>query len=86
MTDKRSQYDWGKLVPIFVHPLKVAIIEAMLCLDEPLSASNLRDVFLGDPPLPNVHYHLSMLRKQGVVVKVGQEQKRGATETYFVVG
>lgn len=85
MTDTRPEYDWGKLVPLLIHPLKVAIIEAMVCVDQPLSASNLRDIFLGNPPLPNVHYHLAMLRKKGVVVKVGQEQKRGATETYFVL-
>lgn len=85
MTDQRQEYDWGKLVPLLIHPLKVAIIEAMLSLDVPLSASNLRDVFLGNPPLPNVHYHLTMLNEQGVVRKFGQEQKRGATETYFVL-
>lgn len=73
------------MVPIFVHPIKVALIEAMFRIRQPLSATDLREVFFKAYPLPNIAYHLSMLKEAGVVMKVDQRQVRGATEKFFVL-
>lgn len=83
MTEHAS--DWESLVPMFAHPIRVAIIEAMLFLKIKLSATDLRELFCGEAPLSTVHYHLSMLKKVGVVAKADQRHARGATETFFAL-
>jgi hypothetical protein len=58
------RFDWMSLVPRVVHPLKVAIVEALLWIDQPLSASDLSKVFDREFSLGLVSYHLKELRKE----------------------
>lgn len=77
--------DWAVLVPHTIHPVQVAIIEALAWVGEPLSATMLEDVF-DDPDghyLGIVSYHLSRLAKWGAVAKTGHRPRRGARETFY---
>ena len=81
------QFDWAGLVPHFVHPLKVSIIEAMLWVGRPLSATDLARVFLGEFDLSLVAYHLNKLAEAGAVELVEERQARGALQRiYFFPG
>ncbi|MEX2105561.1 MAG: helix-turn-helix domain-containing protein [Solirubrobacterales bacterium] len=76
-------FDWVTLVPRLVHPLKVAIIEALLWIDAPMSASELNRVFAGRFGVNLVSYHVKSLAEVGVVVKVRDRQVRGVLETFY---
>jgi len=76
-------FDWVTLVPRLVHPLKVAIIEALLWVDAPMSASELSRVFTGRFGVNLVSYHVKTLAQVGVLAKAGQRPVRGALETFY---
>ncbi|HET6997662.1 MAG TPA: helix-turn-helix domain-containing protein [Solirubrobacterales bacterium] len=77
-------FDWAALVPLTVHPMRVAIIEALWWIGEPLSAKDLREVF-ADEKLGTsyISYHVAELAKAGALVKVGEEPKRGAVKKLY---
>ncbi len=83
MARDESQYDWAGLVPRFVHPVKVTIIEAMLWIGEPLSATDLTRILLNEFDLSLVSYHLTKLAELGVVEQVGERQVRGALQRFY---
>ncbi len=83
MIGDELQFDWAGLVPHFVHPIKVEIIEAMIWIGQPLSASELAQVFFSEYDLSRVSYHLSKLAKAGVFEQVGQRQVRGAMQRFY---
>jgi hypothetical protein len=78
-------FDWAALVPRIVHPVKVAIVEALLWTGHPLSATELRSLF--DEPegyyLSIVSYHVSKLVEAGALQETGSRKVRGATETFY---
>lgn len=77
---------WVELVGLSVHPLKVAILEALLWVREPLSASELTSML--DAPeyeLDHVAYHLGKLAKLDVVEPIRERRVRGARETYYFI-
>jgi hypothetical protein len=78
-------FDWAALVPLVVHPAQVAIVEALLWIGHPLSATELCDLF--DEPecyyLSIVSYHLGKLANYGALRETGSRPVRGATETYY---
>ena len=79
-----EQFHWDMLVPRVVHPLKVAIVEAMLWLEQPLSSSDL--VKLMDDPdiyLSHVAYHVRKLVEVDALKATRNRQVRGATETFY---
>ncbi len=76
-------YDWAALVPRLVHPIKVGIIEALWRIEEPLSATDLTELFGGKVELSHVSYHVLMLAKVGIIVKVSQRQARGALQKFY---
>src|ERR1700709_2256059 len=69
----QSLFEWGELVARIVHPLQVAIIEALLWIGQPLSPTELAKSF--DEPtghyLALVSYHVTHLKKMGVLVPIG---------------
>jgi len=77
--------DWAALVPHTIHPVQVAIIEAMAWVGVPLSATMLKDVFddADGHYLGIVSYHLSRLAEWGAVAKTGHRPRRGARETFY---
>jgi len=61
---------WEAFIPQFVHPVKVAVVEALLWIEEPLSATQLAKLFSGKGerfPEPNVRYHVRHLVTVGVL-------------------
>lgn len=87
MSEGGGQFDWSLLVPRTIHDLKVAIIEAMEWIGEPLAASEL--VYIIDEgdnekfSLSHVSYHMTKLEKQGALKVVRKERVRGALKKYY---
>ena len=78
-------FDWAALVPYVIHPVRVAIIEALRWIGEPLSAKDLEKLFADEKLVTSyLSYHVVELAKAGVLVKVDEEQIRGAVKkSYF---
>lgn len=77
-------FDWAALVPHVLHPDKVSIIEALLYIGVPLSATDLTKCFGGaGSGLSHVSYHVRSLAAVGVLTKVSERQARGAKETFY---
>jgi hypothetical protein len=78
---------WEVYVANFVHPLKVAIVEALCWLGAPLSAVQLTKLCSGGgEPFrePNVRYHLHQLVKVGVLEIVSSSfDQEGEIDTFF---
>lgn len=75
---------WGTLVPHVVHPAKVAAIEALLWMEQPLSCNELVNLLDSEEfYLSLVSYHVRLLAEFGVLLRVDSRQRRGATETYY---
>ena len=76
-------FDWATLVPHVVHPLKVAMIEALSWIGEPLSPAEMERVLDHQFGLSLVAYHVNKLVETGVLEPVGSRPVRGAMETYY---
>lgn len=79
---------WEPFVPVFIHPVKVAIVEALLYIGEPLSAVELRKILgsAGDDFCEsNVRYHLNHLAEVGVleVASLPPRSGRGPKQRFF---
>ncbi|MEX2107173.1 MAG: helix-turn-helix domain-containing protein [Solirubrobacterales bacterium] len=83
MEGDEPSFDWDELVPRIVHPLKVAIIEALLWIDTPLSASELDKVLGGRFGISLVSYHVTKLAEAEAITKVGERPVRGALQTFY---
>ena len=80
-------FDWNVVVPRLMHPLQVAVVEAMAWIDVPLSPSDLTQVFMEQFPLEEVAYHVRRLAYIEALVKVEQQTKRGRQRKwYFLTG
>ncbi|HSS42329.1 MAG TPA: hypothetical protein VLK37_07225 [Solirubrobacterales bacterium] len=80
--------DWAALVPLTVHPVKVSIIEAMEWIGEPVSATELTEMF-EEPEshyLSLVSYHVGKLVDLGAVEMISHRPVRGARETFYFLG
>jgi hypothetical protein len=82
-----ERFDWSLLVPRTIHDLKVAIIEAMEWIGQPLAPSEL--VFVVDDAenekfgLSHVSYHMAKLRELGALKVVRTEPVRGSQKHYY---
>lgn len=76
-------FDWHSLIPVVVHELKVAIIEAMQWIGEPLSAAELKLILGENWSLGTVAYHVSTLAEYGAIQVTDERAVRGARETYY---
>lgn len=77
-------FDWSTLVPRLVHPMKVAIIEALAYVGQPLSATDFSKVFGEQFDVPFISYHVVELAKAEAIVKVQELEVRGAIKkSYF---
>ena len=80
--DERSI--WEALAPVILHPIQVAILEALEWIERPLSATELAKLF-GDPDITHslTHYHLTALAKAGAIEIKDSRKARGSTEWFF---
>jgi hypothetical protein len=84
MTAKGGErFDWGSLVPQVIHPLKVAIIEALAWIEEPLSATDFRKLFSQRFSTAVISYHLVKLAEADALELTRKRQVRGATEKFY---
>jgi DNA-binding transcriptional ArsR family regulator len=77
-------FSWDELVPLLVHPLRVAVIEALCHIGEPLSTADLQQIIEDDRSLSVISYHLVTLAEIGAVIVVRQPQL-GATERFYAL-
>jgi Helix-turn-helix domain len=79
-----QDFSWTSLVAATIHPVKVAIVEALLWVHEPLSATELTELF-GHPDynLDVVLYHLKGLIRLEVISVNSTRRVRGAREKYL---
>jgi hypothetical protein len=76
---------WEAFLPHLVHPVKVAVVEALLSIGEPLSAAQLAELFRGEGEgfgETNVRYHSRHLVEVGILEIVpsdpdGEESPKG---------
>lgn len=82
-----ERFDWSLLVPRTIHELKVAIIEALEWIGQPLAPSELLHVIDESDnenfSLSHLSYHMTKLEKMGALKVVKKEQVRGATKKYY---
>jgi hypothetical protein len=76
-------FRWEVLVPLLVHPVKVAIIEAMTWIDRPLSATDLDRILQGELGVSLLSYHLRKLAELEIIAPAHRETVRGATQTFY---
>jgi DNA-binding transcriptional ArsR family regulator len=77
-------FDWDALVPRVLHPLKVAIVEALGWVGKPLSATDLTKLLDDDDfGLSHVSYHLLKLAEAGVIEVVRRRKVRGSVEKFY---
>lgn len=81
----REHFEWAVLVPRLVHPMKVAIIETMSWIDEPISPRELDRIFEDQYGVSLVAYHVRVLADIGAIEKVRQQAVRGALQTFYVL-
>ena len=77
---------WATLGARLLHPVQVQIIEAMLWIDYPLSASELVKVFGGKPHLSKLAYHVRRLKSLGALRPAGSHQPtKGSIEKLYLL-
>lgn len=81
--EKGEQYVWGNLALRLVHPLRVAIIEALYRCEQPLSVGDLASVLSESEDL--IRYHSKALVREGVleVVEVRPRGGEGGDEAFL---
>jgi DNA-binding transcriptional ArsR family regulator len=77
-------FSWDELVPLLVHPLRVAIIEALCHVGEPLSTADLQQIIEDDCSLSVISYHLVTLARVEAVIVVPEPQL-AATERFYTL-
>jgi predicted ArsR family transcriptional regulator len=76
--------NWERLARANTHPLRVSILE-VLSIDEGRTLSP-KDLSLElQAPLSTVNYHVTELRRSGLVKVVDERQVRGAIEHFYQV-
>lgn len=74
--------NWELLARANTHPLRISILE-VLSLDEGRTLSP-KDLSLElQAPLSTVNYHVTELRRSGLVTIVDEQQVRGAIEHFY---
>jgi hypothetical protein len=78
-----EQFDWNALVPHVIHPLKVAVIEALAWIEQPLSATDFRKLFDERFSTAAISYHLVKLAEADALELTRKRQVRGVTEKFY---
>ncbi len=82
-----ERVNWGLLVPRLVNSTKVIILESMLWIEQPLSATELEQISARDPDLKAFSYHLKHLEELGVLEVIERRKARRSRsskkETFF---
>jgi hypothetical protein len=85
MSHSDSPFNWDALILLSVHPMKVAIIEALQWIEVPLSPKELDRIFDEEYGVSLVSYHTRTLADVGVVERVRQQAVRGAMQSFYTL-
>lgn len=85
MTPGSEKFNWDALILLSVHPIKVAIIEALQWIEVPLSPRDLDRIFDEEFGVSLVSYHMRTLADVGVVERVRQVSVRGAVQSFYTL-
>jgi hypothetical protein len=83
---RRARVDWQVLVPRLIHSTKVVIVEAMLWIERPLSATELAKMTNGTITVSAISYHLDRLvevEALEVVAKLKVRKTQGSKKEKF---
>jgi hypothetical protein len=84
--DGDGSFDWDALVSLVIHPVQVAIVEAMAWIDEPLSAADLHRLFDDDAYyLSLIAYHMNKLYRAKALSLSKKQQVRGTQKKLYIV-
>lgn len=75
--------DWDALLGQLVHPTQVAVIEALRWVGQPLSATELTEIFDDRLGLSAISYHVRRLKDLGILEFIKRREVRGATERFY---
>ena len=79
-------FHWDLLVSRILHPVQVAIIEALNWIGRPLAPSEVVQMFESQPyTVANLDYHTKALLDHGVLLLAYTEPVRGTTKHYYVL-
>jgi hypothetical protein len=83
-SSRGTRFDWEALVALTIHPVKVAVVEALHFIGHPLSAPELSEL-LADSHygVDAIRYHANGLAKLEVIEVTHVRQARGARERYY---
>jgi hypothetical protein len=80
----KPSFGWDGLVPRVVHPLRVAIVEALWWVDLPLSATDFTKLIDDEEfGLSCIAYHVKRLAETGVIRVVRRRPVRGSVEKFY---
>jgi hypothetical protein len=83
-----QSFDWAQLTRL-VHPMQVAVVEALLWIGRPLSAKDFSQMFAeqigGVNTTSYMSYHVRELAKIDVIEPAGTESVRGAMRKFYVL-
>jgi hypothetical protein len=82
---RQSAPRWPTLIESQVHPVKVAVIEAMQWVGGPLSAREIWLMDVGEPAFGTVAYHVKTLVELGVLTHIANSPARGSVEKFHVL-
>jgi hypothetical protein len=80
-----EHFPWGSLVSRTLHPIQVAVVEAMYWIRLPLSPSDVSSMLDGTCTASHVAYHVKALVDRGILQLVDTETVRGATRHLYVL-
>jgi DNA-binding transcriptional ArsR family regulator len=76
-------FSWEELVPLLIHPLRVAIIEALRRVGKPLSTADLNEVFDDDYALSVIAYHLGTLVEVDAIEVISRPEAAGSAKRLY---
>jgi hypothetical protein len=82
--DSGDSFEWERLVAVSLHPLKVAIVEALSWVRQPLSATDLaKMVGAGKYSRDLIQYHAGCLENWGALAVAEVRRTQGGWESYY---
>ena len=79
-----ERFIWELLTPRLLHPVKLAVVEALLWVREPMSAVGLAAMFEDSGYYAGLlSYHLREMADVGVITQAERRSVRGVYELFF---
>jgi DNA-binding transcriptional ArsR family regulator len=83
MNEADVSFQWMIVAARFIHPLKVAIVEALFWIEQPLSATAISKMCSGLYTLSLVSYHMKDLEAKGIIEVTAEQPSRGVAKKLY---